>query len=196
MVDLVPVHDRPLRSHARRNRERIISAAHDALTGTSRDTSLNEIARRAGVGIGTLFRHFPNRDALLEALTAEATSTLCTAAKRLLVSDEPVAALVGWLRELVDHVATYRGLPASLLLAGTGDGECGLAGSYRAIDAAAGALLVRAQRTGQVRHDLDVPALICLVGAVAWLLEQDPESTERIDHVMSVLVDGLLTAPR
>lgn len=196
MVDLVPADDRPMRSHARRNRERIITAARAALTGTGCDTSLNEIARRAGVGIGTLFRHFPSRDALLEALTAEGTATLCADAKRLLESDEPAAALVTWLRDLIDHVATYRGMPASLLLAGTRGRECGLAGSYAAIDAAAGALLVRAQQTGHVRQDLDVPALISLVGAVSWLLEQNPGQTERVDDVMSVLVDGLLTNPR
>src|ERR1700740_386798 len=92
--------DRPMRSHARRNRERILDAARDALTGTGEDTSLNEIARRAGVGIGTLFRHFPHRDALLEALTQEQTTALCTAAHRLLDAPDPAAALAGWLRDL------------------------------------------------------------------------------------------------
>lgn len=191
MVDLVTDDDRPMRSHARRNRERIIVAAREALTGTGHDTSLNEIARRAGVGIGTLFRHFPNREALLEALTYDRTAALCAEAVSLGEEpEEPARALAKWLRSLIDHLATYRGLPASLL-AGTRGPECPLGQSYQAIDAAAGSLLTRAQQAGQVRGDLDVPALISLVGAVSWLLEQSPERADRIDFVLSVLADGL-----
>lgn len=196
MVDLVPPDDRPMRSHARRNRERIISAARDALTGTGADTSLNEIARRAGVGIGTLFRHFPSRDALLEALTYDRTVALCTEAKRLQDIEEPAVALATWLRTLIDHVASYRGMPASLLLAGTRGSDSGLRNSYRAIDDAAASLLLRAQSAGEVRHDLDVPALISLVGAISWLLEQNPGQPERVDYVMTVLAEGLRAAPR
>lgn len=190
MVDLVTDDDRPMRSHARRNRERIIVAAREALTGTGRDTSLNEIARRAGVGIGTLFRHFPNRDALLEALTYDRTAALCAEAALLADAPEPAAALANWLRSLVDHMATYRGLPASLL-AGTRAENCGLGHSYQAIVSAARGLLARAQEAGEVREDLDVPALISLAGAVSWLLEQDPERPDRVDFVMTVLADGL-----
>ena len=185
MVDVVTDDERPMRSHARRNRERIIDAARDALTGTGQDTSLNEIARRAGVGIGTLFRHFPNRDALLEALTYERTTALCADADRLSDTPDPAVALATWLRSLVAHMATYRGLSASLL-AGTGMGS-----TYQAIDAAASSLLVRARQAGAVRADLDVPALISLASAVSWLLEQSPEHTDRVDFVMSVLADGL-----
>jgi AcrR family transcriptional regulator len=188
MVDLAAADDRPMRSHARRNRERIIDAARDALTGTGEDTSLNEIARRAGVGIGTLFRHFPNREALLEALTQERTSALCAQAQRLLDGPEPAVALASWLRDLVAHLATYRGLSASLL-GGTGMGH-----SYQAIDAAATALLVRAQKAGEVRADLDVPALISIAGAVSWLVELGPEQARRADVVLTVLADGLRPA--
>lgn len=195
MVDLVPADDRPMRSHARRNRERIVNAARDALTGTGCDISLNEIARRAGVGIGTLFRHFPSRDALLEALTYDRTVALCTEAKRLQDTEAAGDALSIWLRQLIDHVASYRGLPASLLLAGTRGNDSGLRDSYQAIDDAAAALLLRAQSAGDVRHDLDVPALISLVGAISWLLEQNPEQTQRVDYVMTVLADGLRATP-
>ncbi len=187
MVDLV-ADERPMRSHARRNRERIIDAARDALTGTGQDTSLNEIARRAGVGIGTLFRHFPNRGALLEALTYERTAALCTEAAVLAEVMEPAAALATWLRGLVAHMASYRGLSASLV-AGTGFDS-----SYQVIDAAARGLLVRAQQAGQVRVDLDVPALLSLAGAVSWLLEQRPEQVDRVDFVMTILADGLRCA--
>jgi AcrR family transcriptional regulator len=196
MVDLVPADDRPMRSHARRNRERIINEARDALTGTGCDTSLNEIARRAGVGIGTLFRHFPSRDALLEALTYDGTVALCTEAKRLQDTEEPAAALAIWLRRLIDHVAAYRGMAASLLLAGTRGSDSGLRNSYEAIEAAAAALLLRAQSTGDVRHDLDVPSLVALIGAVSWLQEQNEGRTERVASVMAVLADGLLATPK
>lgn len=187
MVDLV-ADERPMRSHARRNRERIIDAARTALTGTGQDTSLNEIARRAGVGIGTLFRHFPNRDALLEALTYDRTAALCTEAVRLADQAPPAVALARWLRGLVVHMASYRGLAASLV-AGTGLGD-----SQRAITAAATGLLARAQQAGEVRRDLDVAALISLASAVSWLLEQRPEQPDQVDFVMDVLTDGLTTA--
>jgi AcrR family transcriptional regulator len=195
MVDLLPADDRPMRSHARRNRERIIGAARDALTGTGCDTSLNEIARSAGVGIGTLFRHFPSRDALLEALTYDRTIALCTEAKRLQDTEEPAGALAIWLRDLIRHIATYRGLSASLLLAGSRGSDSDLRNSYQAIDAAVTALLQRAQSSGDVRHDLDTAALISMVGAISWLLEQNPEQARQVDYVMSVLTDGLRAAP-
>lgn len=192
MVDLVTDEDRPMRSHARRNRERIIIAAREALTGTGSDTSLNEIARRAGVGIGTLFRHFPNREALLEALTQDRTAALCAEAALLRDAPDPAAALANWLRSLIDHLATYRGLAASLL-AGTraADATVPLGNSYQAIGAAAAGLLARAQQAGEVRADLDVPALISLAGAVSWLLEQNPERSDQVYFVLSVLADGL-----
>ncbi len=195
MVDLVPADDRPMRSHARRNRELIINAARDALTGTGSDTSLNEIARRAGVGIGTLFRHFPNREVLLEALTYDRTIALCTEAKRLDDTQPPAEALITWLRCLIDHIATYRGMSASLLLAGTRGGDSGLRDSYVAIDAAATALLLRAQQAGAVRVDMDTAALISLVGAVSWLREQESERSSRVEDVLMVLTDGLRARP-
>jgi AcrR family transcriptional regulator len=188
MTEVAAADDRPLRSHARRNRERIIDAARDALAGTGDDTSLNEIARRAGVGIGTLFRHFPNREALLEALTYERTEALCARAHQLLDAPGPAAALAGWLRDLVAHLATYRGLSASLL------GGNGLTGTHQVIDTAATALLVRAQKAGEVRADLDVPALLSLAGAVSWLFELGPEQGHRADVVLTVLADGLRAA--
>jgi AcrR family transcriptional regulator len=81
MVDSVATEDRPMRSHARRNRERIIDVARTALADPDEDISLNEVARRAGVGIGTLFRHFPNREALLEALLHDRSMALCSRAR-------------------------------------------------------------------------------------------------------------------
>ncbi|HEX5405694.1 MAG TPA: helix-turn-helix domain-containing protein [Pseudonocardiaceae bacterium] len=183
MVDLV-TDDRPMRSHARRNRERIIDTAREALTGTGQDISLNEIARRAGVGIGTLFRHFPNRDALLEALTYDRTMALCAEANRLIDTMEPAAALAKWLRCLCYHMATCKGLPASLVAGGLG-------ASYQALEAAATALLVRAQKAGDVRIDVDVPTLIAMAGAVSWLLELDPSQGDRVDFMLAAIADGL-----
>jgi AcrR family transcriptional regulator len=183
MVDLV-TDDRPMRSHARRNRERIIDAAREALTGTGQDVSLNEIARKAEVGIGTLFRHFPNRDALLEALTYERTMALCAEATRLIDAMEPAAALAKWTRCLAYHMATCRGLPAALVTGGLG-------ASYQALDQAAASLLVRAQKAGEVRIDLDVPTLISMASAASWLLEQDPDRNDRADFMLAAIAEGL-----
>jgi AcrR family transcriptional regulator len=195
----VAAEDRPMRSHARRNRERIIDAAREALVGSATDTSLNEIARRAGVGIGTLFRHFPSRDALLDELIRDHTTALCAEAMLLLESPDPAAALACWLRRLVSHVATYRGVSTSLLHRSP-DGRTGLYRSGRVIDEVTRSLLVRAQRAGQVRDDLDVTALISLVSALSWLREScrqepAPDDTEHVDVILSVLADGLRAAP-
>ncbi|WP_235187145.1 MULTISPECIES: TetR/AcrR family transcriptional regulator [unclassified Frankia] len=98
-----------MRSHARRNRERILEVARGAFAGSDRDISLNEVARQAEVGIGTLFRHFPNRDALLEALPHDRTAALLDEVDRLLDAPDAGAALFGWLDKLIAHIATYRG---------------------------------------------------------------------------------------
>lgn len=138
---------RPLRADARRNRERLLVEARRAFAAHGTDTSLEEIARRAGVGIGTLYRHFPHREALLSAVFADAVGELLERARVLLEAERPCAALVEWLRSLITHASEYQGLSGALMSASSGTGSELSRCSDPMRDAGA-ALLGRAQEAG------------------------------------------------
>ncbi|CAJ58913.1 MULTISPECIES: TetR/AcrR family transcriptional regulator [Frankia] len=194
MVDQAESQERGMRSHARRNRERILAVAREALASRDGDISLNEVARRAGVGTGTLFRHFPSRDALLEALLHDRTAALCAEAERLLGAADAATALFDWLADLISHVAIYQGVSAALL-AGSRDEGSELHRSCRAVDLAAESLLIRAQRTEQVRADVRPDEVISLVSALSWVKEQSPDRDDHVRALLTVMVDGLRTFP-
>src|SRR5216117_2426005 len=105
---------RPKRADARRNYEKVLAAAREAFAEGGEATSLEEIARRAGVGIGTLYRHFPGRAALLEAVYTDQVAALCRRADELLASASPGAALAAWMRDLVEFGATKHTLTSAL----------------------------------------------------------------------------------
>ncbi|MBO0768952.1 MAG: TetR/AcrR family transcriptional regulator, partial [Solirubrobacterales bacterium] len=108
------ISDKPLRADAARNREKVLAAARDAFTESGASTSLEAIARRAGVGIGTLYRHFPTRQALLEAVYLDEVEQVAHFASEL--SDrEPWEALEAWVRRLADYLVTKHALAAELL---------------------------------------------------------------------------------
>src|SRR5215212_3623398 len=109
-----------LRADARRNRDRLIAAARDAFAEHGAEASLDDIARRAGVGPGTLYRHFPTRMDLMEAVYRDGVEGLCAEANALLSAPSPGDALATWLRSFLGYVATKRGL-ASALMAIAGD---------------------------------------------------------------------------
>ncbi|MCM3884364.1 TetR/AcrR family transcriptional regulator [Frankia sp. R82] len=157
MADQAETAPRQLRSHARRHRDRILAVARDAFANRNGGISLNEVARRAGVGAGTLFRHVPNRDALL-GVPADAAG----------------GALFDWLTDLVDHVAAYHGVSAALLT--EQDADSALHAACHAVAQAATSLLRRAQQTGAVRADLAPDELISLIGAISWAKEQAPNA--------------------
>src|ERR1700675_1521852 len=100
------------RSHARRNHEVLVVTAREVFAERGSDASLEEIARRAGVGIGTLYRHFPNRDALVEAVFRDGVEAACSRGEELLALDDPGTALAAWLREQMQQSATCRELAA------------------------------------------------------------------------------------
>ena len=110
-------HERMQRADARRNREALLESAGEAFAEHGTAASLEDVARRAGVGIGTLYRHFPTREALVEAAYRHGVENLCDAAQQLLTSEEqPDVALEMWMRDFVGYVATKRGLAATLKL--------------------------------------------------------------------------------
>lgn len=170
--------DRPLRADARRNRDRLVAAARAAFAEHGVDTSLDDIARQAGVGSGTLYRHFPTRDALLEAVFAEAVHALAHQARELKEGQPPAGALAGWLRLFVTHVTAYRGIGTRLMDSG-GDGAF-LASCHDVVRDTLGGLLAAAQAAGTVRAEVRVDDLLRLVNAVALAGHGSPGTADRL----------------
>lgn len=169
------------RVDARRNYDQLLTVARQAFAEQGTDASLRDIARRAGVGIGTLYRHFPTREALLEALLSNAFDELRTRAEHLATAEPPRAALLTWLGEVATGSTTYRGLPASVLAA-LHDETSPLHESCAAMRAAGAELLRQAQHAGEVREDVTMDELLALAAGIAWAGEQAPGQglTERL----------------
>jgi AcrR family transcriptional regulator len=180
----------PMRADARRNRQRLLAAALQAFTEHGADdASLDEIARRAGVGIGTLYRHFPTRQTLLEAVYRDQVEDLCARAGTPAAT--PAAALEGWLRELISFAATKRNLISSLM-AGPEGKNSELATSCSAlVRQAAGELLAAAQRAGEIRPDVDVTDVLRLSHALGIAAELPSAHADQPERLLKVLVDGL-----
>jgi AcrR family transcriptional regulator len=177
---------RPKRADARRNYDKLIAAAREAFTERDRSASLEDIARRAGVGIGTLYRHFPTRADLIEAVYVEEVEALCRSAADL-TDAPPWDALVGWLHRFIGYVATKQALAEELFAVADRDAE--LFKSCRVAFYGAGEpLLRRAQEAGAVRPDVSIDDVVQMVGGIAKIQATDPAIVERI---LSVALDGL-----
>jgi AcrR family transcriptional regulator len=179
-----------LRADARRNYERLLAEARVSFAAHGTDASLEDVARRAGVGIGTLYRHFPNRQSLMSAVFEDAVSELLTRSRELLTAPQPCAALVTWLREMVTHASEYRGL-ARALMAVTYDDTSALARCSGPIREAGGALLLRAQEAGDVRGDVEIGDLLQLTHAIALAAEGNPGDPELADRLLTLTLRGL-----
>src|SRR5690349_1483479 len=156
---------RPRRADARRNYEKVLAAAREAFAEGGESTSLEEIARRAGVGIGTLYRHFPNRQALLEALYVDEVEEVCRSAEERSDAD-PWEALNGWLERFIAYLGTKRALAAELLNYLDLDAELFKA-SRASLFAAGEPLLTRAQEAGVVRPDVSIGEVMQMVIGIA-----------------------------
>ncbi|MFB7493290.1 TetR/AcrR family transcriptional regulator [Streptomyces sp. NPDC056161] len=181
-----------MRADARKNHDHLLAVAGAAITEQGVDVSLRDIARRAGVGLATLLRHFPTREALLDALLRTGFDELTVRADELETSGPPEDALVSWLRECVACAHQYRGVTA-LMAAAVEDPESALHASCVAMRAAGARLLTRAQAAGTARGDIDGTDLFALVAALAWLSDQ-PSLTPRADHLFGVLTSAILTS--
>ena len=185
-----PLLERPKRADARRNYDKVLAAARKAFAEGGESTALEEIARRAEVGIGTLYRHFPNRQALLEALYVDEVEEVCRSAAQF-DGEEPWEALTGWLERFVAYLATKRALAAEMLNYVDRDAEVFKA-SRAALFGAGEPLLTRAQEAGVVRPDVEIAELIQMVMGIAKIPAADPKQTE---HIIRIAVDGLRYRP-
>ncbi|SHN13125.1 TetR/AcrR family transcriptional regulator [Streptomyces yunnanensis] len=187
-----PDQQRPMRADARRNYDRLVATARVAFQEQGADASLDDIAKRAGVGSGTLYRHFPHRDALLAAVIGDSIDALHARSRELLATDDPAAALEAWMRATITHAGTYRGLAATLMSSMYDEGSP-LHSSCKRAHAAGAELLKRAQESDRVRPEVDAADLFRLITAVAWAAEQSPESEDTAERLLPLVFDGLRT---
>ena len=180
---------RALRADATRNRERLLDAAAAAFAERGAEVPLEEIARSARVGIGTVYRHFPTRDALIEAVYRHEVDVLCAGADELLAALPPDQALSEWLQRFVGHVARKRGMATALKsMMGT---DAQLFEECRAnMHRAASKLLAAGVAAGTVRDDIDGADLMRAVGGICLSTDQSgwPHAAQRL---IGLLFDGL-----
>jgi len=180
-----------MRADAQRNYQRLLSAAVATFAEHGADdVSLEEIARRAGVGIGTLYRHFPTRQALLEAVYRDQVEALRARADELLESDSPADAVESWLRALMAFSSTKHSL-SSALLATLGKDSDLLSTCSKVICDGADAVLARAKEAGSVRPDADARDVIRLVHAVNLASQHAPADPGQRDRLLGLILDGL-----
>ncbi|WP_310713757.1 TetR/AcrR family transcriptional regulator [Streptomyces lydicus] len=182
-----------MRADARKNRDHLLAVAGAAITEQGVDVSLRDIARRADVGLATLLRHFPTREALLEALLRTSFDELTAKADELDVStSSPEVALVSWVRDCVAWTTEYRGVTV-LMAAAIEDADSALHASCVTLRAAGARLLTRAQVAGMARDDIDGDDLFALIAMLAWLGDQ-PSLAPRADHLFDVVASAILTS--
>ena len=177
----------PLRSNARQNRQRILEVAHDALTASS-SASLNSIAKRAGVGIATVYRHFPSREALVLAVYRYEVQQVVDAAPRLLETRAPLDALREWMARLAQYGMTKRGLGEALVACSARDGL--VSETYGRIIDAIALLLDACERDGSIRAGLDPDDVLL---AMNGLFRMDPNGDwqAQTGRLIDLLVYGL-----
>jgi AcrR family transcriptional regulator len=177
---------RAMRADAKRNYDKIVAAAREAFADTGASTSLEAIARQAGVGIGTLYRHFPTRQALLEAVYLGEVQQLCSATQELLALP-PWESFVAFSHRLAGYLATKKALAHELM--NYVDREAAFFQHCRADLFIAGEpVLRRAQEAKVVRADTDFSEIIQLVGGIAKIEETAPGQR---DHILDIALDGL-----
>jgi AcrR family transcriptional regulator len=180
-----------MRADARRNYERLVEQARTAFAEFGVDASLDEIARRAGVASGTLYRHFPTRLDLIEAVLAGQMEVLVGLGRGLLTAEDELDALSTWLRATLVHALTYRGLSAAVMNSAL-DRDDDLVSTWHAeLFEVGAALLARARQSGVVVADADDADVLKMVGAIAWAAQGTPDSSAQADRLLVLLMNGL-----
>jgi AcrR family transcriptional regulator len=181
--------ERALRADAQRNRDKLVKAAGLAFFQHGIDTSLEEIAERAGVGIGTLYRHFPTREHLVEVVYAREVEALCRAADDLSRKHPPDVALAQWMQRFVDYIAAKRGMATSLKLLLASNSEFFAEASGK-IPAALQRLIDAARRAGSIRADIDSSDLLNALSGI-YGAPQTQDWRDRSRRLVALLMDGL-----
>ena len=181
-----------MRADAKTNYSHILTIARGVVTEHGVDASMRDIARRANVGLATLLRHFPTREALFEALLCTNLDELTQKADGLETSDSPDEALVSWFREWMAFAQSYRGVVA-LMAAAHANPDSALYASCAAVHSASARLLLRAQAEGTARNDMNGDDLFGLMAALGWLIDL-PSFAPRADHLSHLITSAILTS--
>jgi AcrR family transcriptional regulator len=181
---------RPMRADARTNRARILDVADEVFGRGGESASTEEVARLAGVGIATVFRHFPTKAALLEAVLVRRFDGLREQAEALLGAEDPGRAFFGFFSFLVADAATKIAIIEALLEAG-GDGDGAASRASDGLRSAVGALLQRAQHAGAVRDDVELPEVYALLAATSRAAAHSELGQEARARVLGIVFDGL-----
>ncbi|MEU9604702.1 helix-turn-helix domain-containing protein [Streptomyces sp. NPDC048057] len=181
---------RPKRADARRNYDRLLTEARAVFAERGTDASLEEIARRSGVGIGTLYRHFPNRHAIMSAVFQDALAALLDRSRALADAPDPFAALAEWLRALISCSGEYNGISRALMSA-SHDADSALSSCCVPLAEAGEQLLRRAVDAGAVRDDTSIGDLMQLTNAIALAGEQSPADPGLPDRLLALTLRGL-----
>jgi AcrR family transcriptional regulator len=183
----IPARRKP-RADAERNRDRVLEIAKEAFTRSGTDTSLDDIAKQAGVGAGTLYRHFPSREALIEAVYRTEVEKLAAAEQNFAEIMPPIEALRAWMLLFVDYIATKK-IIAPALNALVGDPKKVFEASYNQIWEAIRALVKRAIKSGNIRKDLDpIDLLRALIGVSNVASSPDWQQSAR--RLVDILITG------
>ncbi|MBF9132023.1 TetR/AcrR family transcriptional regulator [Plantactinospora sp. S1510] len=181
--------ERPLRADAQRNRDRLLDAALRAFSREGPEATLDAIAKDAGVGIGTLYRHFPTREALVEAVYRNELDRLCDAAAELLQSMPPDEAIRSWMDRFIDYMTTKRGM-ADALRALIASGGNPYAHTLDRMTAAISSLLAAGAAAGTIRSDVEPGDVLASIGGIALALGELGRRAQA-GRLLDLLMDGL-----
>ena len=180
---------RRLRADASRNREKLVEIAATAFAERGGNASLEEIARQAGVGIGTLYRHFPTREHLVEVLYRREVEALCAAAEELAQREAPDVALAEWMQRFVDYIAAKRGMANSLRILFDANSEV-FANTSGMVALALQRLVDAAIADGSIRSDIDISDISQALSGI-YSAPDTPDWRDRSRRLVSLLMDGL-----
>ena len=184
----------PGRADARRNREKLLAAAAELFAAAEGEVTLSAVAAKAGVGIGTLYRHFPTREALVAAVYRNEVDRLCAAAETLLRRLPPEAALTDWMDRYAAMIAAKRGMAEVLTQVRESDSGA-MAQTKARIRQAMALLLDAAAKAGAIRGDADPDDVLLAAAASIWSIAGQPDWRQRAGRLLRLLLDGLRYRP-
>jgi AcrR family transcriptional regulator len=183
-----------LRADALRNRNRVLTAAREAFEAEGISVSVEAIARRAGVGVGTVYRHFPTKEALFLAIVETSVEAFVAEARELALSDDPGAALYGFIAKVIDQSETSMAIKDAL--SGTEfDGDPTIEGTFDELEGAVAVLLQRAQAAGATRPELTNEELFALIGGACRATSALRGNAVSPRRLVAVICDGLRPPP-
>jgi AcrR family transcriptional regulator len=192
MADQLPRSPRKPRADAERNRERVLEAAKEVFNLGGAEASLEAVARRAGVGIGTLYRHFPTREVLFEAVYRREVQQLVTLAEQLRDDPSPIGAVRRWVHALVGFVAVKKGMSAALAIVAQSSTKLAVCMLEQMVQAL-GSLLQRAAAQGEIRGDVGAEEILRALVGICYT-QDSPDWQRNVLRLADVFIDGLRRA--